>query len=88
MIQYNICVKNIPSVRKYANMIVRFNISGFVKVKNTEINMYDILEIISQGSVDSMILILTKYNPEQVPELEAYMKESHLWAKQTNISNQ
>ena len=88
MIQYNISLKNIPAFRKYANMVARFNIAGFVKIKDTEINMYDILEIISQGSVDSMILTLTKYNPEQLPELEAYMKESHLLTKQITILNQ
>ena len=57
-------------------MIVRFNIAGFVEVRGEEINMYDILEIMSQGPVDSMILNLTKYTPAQIPELEHYMDEA------------
>ena len=76
MIQYNINLRTINDFRKYANMIVRFNIAGFVEVRGEEINMYDILEIMSQGPVDSMILNLTKYTPAQIPELEHYMDEA------------
>ena len=76
MPQYNIHLRTINDFRKYANMIVRFNIAGFVEVRGEEINMYDILEIMSQGSVDSMILTLTKYTPAQIPELEHYMDEA------------
>ena len=59
MLQYNIHLRTINDFRNYANMIVRFNIAGFVRVRKEEINMYDILEIMSQGPVDSMILNLT-----------------------------
>ena len=76
MLQYNIHLRTVNDFRKYANMIVRFNIAGFVEVRGEEINMYDILEIMSQGSVDSMILNLTKYTPAQIPELEHYMDEA------------
>ena len=76
MLQYNIHLRTINDFRKYANMIVRFNIAGFVEVRGEEINMYDILEIMSQGSVDSMILNLTKYTPAQIPKLEHYMDEA------------
>ena len=43
--------------------------------------MYDILEIISQGSVDSMILNLTKYDSSKIPELEQYMEEAQFFVK-------
>lgn len=76
MLQYNIHLRTVNDFRKYANMIVRFNIAGFVEVRGEEINMYDILEIMSQGPVDSMILNLTKYTPVQIPELEHYMDEA------------
>lgn len=76
MLQYNIHLRTVNDFRKYANMIVRFNIAGFVEVRGEEINMYDILEIMSQGPVDSMILNLTKYTPAQIPELEHYMDEA------------
>ena len=76
MLQYNIHLRTINDFRKYANMIVRFNIAGFVEVRGEEINMYDILEIMSQGPVNSMILNLTKYTPAQIPELEHYMDEA------------
>ena len=76
MLQYNIHLRTINDFRKYANMIVRFNIAGFVEVRGEEINMYDILEIMSQGPVDSMILNLTQYTPAQIPELEHYMDEA------------
>lgn len=79
MIQYNIHLKTVNDFRKYANMIVRFNIAGFVEVRGEEINMYDILEIMSQGPVDSMILNITKYTPAQIPELEKYMEEAHFF---------
>lgn len=59
MLQYNIHLRTVNDFRNYANMIVRFNIAGFVRVRKEEINMYDILEIMSQGPVDSMILNLT-----------------------------
>ena len=38
-----------------------------------------ILEIMSQGPVDSMILNLTKYTPAQIPELEHYMEEANFF---------
>ena len=52
MIRYNIHLKTINDFRKYVNMTVRFNIAGFVELRGKKINMYDILEIMSQGSVD------------------------------------
>ena len=76
MLQYNIHLRTVNDFRNYANMIVRFNIAGFVTVREEEINMYDILKIMSQGPVDSMILNLTKYTPVQIPELEHYMDEA------------
>ena len=53
MLQYNIHLRTVNDFRNYANMIVRFNIAGFVRVRKEEINMYDILEIMSQRPVDS-----------------------------------
>ena len=44
MLQYNIHLRTVNDFRNYANMIVRFNIAGFVRVRKEEINMYDILE--------------------------------------------
>ena len=41
--------------------------------------MYDILEIMSQRPVDSMILNLTKYTPAQIPELEHYVEEANFF---------
>ena len=76
MLQYNIHLRTVNDFRKYANMIVRFNIAGFVELRGEEINMYDILEIMSQGPADSMLLTLTKYTPAQIPELEHYMDEA------------
>lgn len=79
MLQYNIHLRTINDFRNYANMIVRFNIAGFVRVRKEEINMYDILEIMSQRPVDSMILNLTKYTPAQIPELEHYVEEANFF---------
>ncbi len=76
MLQYNIHLRTVNDFRKYANMFVRFNIAGFVELRGEEINMYDILEIMSQGPVNSMLLTLTKYTPAQIPELEHYMDEA------------
>ena len=76
MLQYNIHLRTVNDFRNYANMIVRFNIAGFVRVRKEEINMYDILEIMSQGPVDSMILNLTKYTPAQI---EHYMEEANFF---------
>ena len=76
MLQYNIHLRTVNDFRKYANMIVRFNIAGFVELRGEEINMYDILEIMSQGPIDFMLLTLTKYTPAQIPELEHYMDEA------------
>ena len=42
MLQYNIHLRTVNDFRNYANMIVRFNIAGFVRVRKEEINMYDI----------------------------------------------
>ena len=72
MLQYNIHLRTVNDFRNYANMIVRFNIAGFVRVRKEEINM-------SQGPVDSMILNLTKYTPAQIPELEHYMEEANFF---------
>ena len=41
MLQYNIHLRTVNDFRNYANMIVRFNIAGFVRVRKEEINMYD-----------------------------------------------
>ena len=79
MLQYNIHLRTVNDFRNYANMIVRFNIAEFVRVRKEEINMYDILYIMSQGPVDSMILNLTKYTPAQIPELEHYMEEANFF---------
>lgn len=76
MLQYNIHLRTLNDFRKYADMIDRFNLAGVVKVRGEEINMYDILEILSQGSVDSMVLTLTQYTPAQISELEHYMDEA------------
>lgn len=79
MLQYNIHLRTIDDFRNYANMIVRFNIAGFVDVRGEEVNMYDILEIMSQGPVESLVLNLTKYNLAQIPELENYMGKAHFF---------
>lgn len=79
MLQYNIHLKTIDDFRNYANMMVRFNIAGFVDIRGEEVNMYDILEIMSQGPVDCMVLNLTKYNPAQIPELENYMGKANFF---------
>ena len=76
MLQYNIHLRTIEDFRQYANMIVRFNIAGYVDIRGEEVNMYDILEIMSQGPVDSMILNLTKYDPGQISEFENYMEKA------------
>ena len=81
MLQYNIHLRTVNDFRNYANMIVRFNIAGFVELRGKKINMYDILEIMSQGSVDSMILNLTKYDSSKIPELEQYMEEAQFFVK-------
>ena len=83
MVQYTIHLRTVNDFRKYANMIVRFNIAGYVNVRNEEINMYDILSLMSQGPVDSMILNLTKYTPSQIPELEHYMEEAQFFNERT-----
>lgn len=80
MLQYNIHLRTVNDFRNYANMIVRFNIAWICKSKERKkFNMYDILEIMSQGPVDSMILNLTKYTPAQIPELEHYMEEANFF---------
>ena len=50
MLQYNIHLRTVNGFRNYANMIVRFNIAGFVRVRKEEINMYDILEMYCPAS--------------------------------------
>lgn len=89
MLQYNIHLRTIDDFRNYANMMVRFNIAGFVDVRGEEVNMYDILEIMSQGPVESLVLNLTRYNPAQIPELENYMGKANFFndVNSEDISN-
>lgn len=75
---YNVHLKTINEFRIYANMAARFHIAGYVIIKDEKINMYDILDIIENGPVDEMVLVLTRYRKEEMEELENYMEENKI----------
>lgn len=76
MLTYNIHLKTVNEFRSYVNMYVRFHIAGYVIAGEEKINMYDILDILENGPVEELLLVLTQYRMEEIKELEEYMEKT------------
>lgn len=76
MLTYNIHLKTVNEFRIYVNMYVRFHIAGYVIAGEEKINMYDILDILENGPVEELLLVLTQYRMEEIKELEKYMEKT------------
>lgn len=76
MLTYNIHLKTVNEFRIYVNMYVRFHIAGYVIAGEEKINMYDILDILENGPVEELLLVLTQYRMEEIKELEEYMEKT------------
>lgn len=78
MPSYKIKLTSLDDFRKYSNMITRFHIAGYLETDQERINMYDILDLIQQGPLSCATMLLTTFRKDELPALEAYMKDENL----------
>ena len=78
MYTYTIQLKTIEAFRKYADLNIYFNISGYLLVQNHQFDMYDILDIMESGVIEHATLVLTKYCSKELPLLTHYLEISGL----------
>lgn len=78
MKSYYIHLRNLDDFRNYANMMDRFSVAGYVEDKNYQMNMYRLLDIMSDRHSPDMKLVLTGYREGEVSALEKYLEETGL----------
>lgn len=78
MLIFQIHFKTINDFRKYAAFEGMFRMRGYVIIRGERTDMYDLLDLMSQGPVRQAKLVLTQYEQTDVERIGGYLRASGL----------
>lgn len=85
ILHYDIQLKTMEDFRNFANLNARFHVAGYVIDEDGhKENMYELLAILSHWKLDELVLELTRYREEEIPEIEEYLRKTGL-LRQTKV---